>query len=155
MARLPFTISLIRFGGTSRSRASALMLTPSGLMNSSRRISPGGIGSRCFLAIAISSVIVDNLDVVRVSVLPAKADAPLVVDANAVLTLSAAAQRLEPIAGRDGQVLKRACSMQVQKLPPCLSLDRAKPGDEVVVEEPGGVAVCERSDHPRSILRIA
>src|SRR5439155_12128267 len=58
-----------------------------------------------------SSVIVDNLDIVRVSVLPPKADAPLVVDANTVLTLSITAQRFEPIAGLDAQVLNRACSM--------------------------------------------
>jgi len=102
-----------------------------------------------------SSVIVDNLDIVRVTVLPPKADAPLVVDANAVLTLSVAAQRFEPIAGRDTQVLNRACSMYVQELSPCLPLDRAKPGDEFVVEEPGRVTVFERSDHLRSILRIA
>jgi hypothetical protein len=100
-------------------------------------------------------VIVDNLDIVRVSVLPPKADAPLVVDANAVLTLSVTAQRFEPIAGRDAQVLKRACSMQVQELSPCLPLDRAKPGDEFIVKEPGRVAVIKRSYHPRSILRCA
>jgi hypothetical protein len=79
-------------------------------------------------------VIVDNLDIVRGSVLPTKADTPLVVDANAVLTLSVAAQRLEPIARGDGQVLDRPCSMQIQQLAPRLPLDRTKPGDEFVVE---------------------
>jgi len=54
-----------------------------------------------------SSVIVDNLDIVRVSVLPSKADAPLVVDANAVLTLSVAAQGFEPVARGGAQVLNR------------------------------------------------
>src|SRR5207249_3867070 len=86
--------------------------------NSSRRISPGGIGSRRFLAIVIPLLIVHNLDLMRVSVLPSKADAPLVVDANAVLTLSVAVQRFGPIARRDAQVANRACSMQIQKLPP-------------------------------------
>jgi len=42
------------------------------------------------------SVIVDDLDVVRVSVSPPKADAPLIVDADAVLALSITAQCLEP-----------------------------------------------------------
>jgi len=100
-------------------------------------------------------VIVHNLDLVRVSVLPSKADAPLVVDANAVLTLSVAVQRFEPIARRDSQVLNSACSMQIKKLPPCLSLDRAKPRNEFILEDPRRVAVFERSDHVRSILRIA
>lgn len=49
IARFPFTIALMRPGGTAISRASLLMLMPIGFMNSSKRISPGWIGSSSFL----------------------------------------------------------------------------------------------------------
>jgi len=39
--RVPFTIALMRLGGTSRSRARPLMLIAMGFMKSSKRISPG------------------------------------------------------------------------------------------------------------------
>ena len=81
-----------------------------------------------------SLVIVDNFYIVRVRTPPSKADAPLVVDANAVEPLSGAPQRLQPIAGRHDQILECLCSMQVQELPPCLPLDRAKLRDYLVVE---------------------
>src|SRR5437899_2348957 len=71
----------------------------------------GGNRVQTFRRHTHSSVIVDNLDLLRVAVLPPKADAPLVVDANAVLTLSVTAQCFEPIARRDAQVPNRACSM--------------------------------------------
>src|ERR1051325_3152230 len=45
-------MSLIRAGFTSMSRASRFWLMPCGFMNSSARISPGGIGLR-FLGIAL------------------------------------------------------------------------------------------------------
>lgn len=46
IALLPFTISLILLGGTERSLESRFMLIPRGSKKSSRRISPGFIGSR-------------------------------------------------------------------------------------------------------------
>jgi hypothetical protein len=51
-------------------------------------------------------VVVNDLDVIRVPVLPAKADAPLIVDANAVLARAIAFEFFESVAGRDTQVLE-------------------------------------------------
>jgi hypothetical protein len=45
-------------------------------------------------------VIVDNLDFMRVTIAPAQADPPLVVDADAVLSFSVAGQALQTIARR-------------------------------------------------------
>jgi hypothetical protein len=84
----------------------------------------------------LSSVLIDNLDVVRIFVFPPKANAPLVVDANAVLTPSVPAQCFEPIASWNTQVLKRGRSMQVQEFSQRLPLDRAKLSDELVIEQP-------------------
>ena len=55
-------------------------------MNSSLRISPGCTGFS-FLAIILLLVIIHDLDFVGVTFAPLKANAPLVVDTNAVLTL--------------------------------------------------------------------
>src|SRR5207302_9714004 len=110
-----------------------LMLRPSGFMNSSRRISPGGIGSRCLVPMSVS-VIVDEFHIRCIGIIPPKADAPLIVDADTVLALPGSAQRLEPIAGRDHQVLDGPRAMQVQQLSARRSFDRAKTGDKLVIE---------------------
>src|SRR4051812_23936000 len=82
-----------------------------GLRNSSRRISPGWVGSRgvgtrtigASLA-AISSMVVHDFDVVRLVLGPDEADPVLVVDPNAVLALSIAGEGLEAFAGRDPEI---------------------------------------------------
>src|SRR5947207_11479294 len=48
-------------------------------------------------------MVVHDLHAVGVAVLPDEADAPLVVDANAMLPRPVALQRLEPVAGRHAQ----------------------------------------------------
>jgi len=54
MALFPFTISLILLGGTERSLESWFMLIPKGSKKSSRRISPGFIGSRLSFLVIIA-----------------------------------------------------------------------------------------------------
>jgi hypothetical protein len=49
-------------------------------------------------------MIINDLHVEGVSVGPSKTDAPLVVDANAVLTLSPSLQGLEPVRRRNCQI---------------------------------------------------
>ena len=49
-------------------------------------------------------VVVDDLDVEGIGGAPDEADAPLIVDADAVLAATIALERLEPVAGRNGQV---------------------------------------------------
>ena len=56
-------------------------------------ISPGGIGSSSFFGIA-PSVIVNNFHLIGVTVIPDEADPPLVVDADAALSLSGAFESL-------------------------------------------------------------
>ena len=59
-------------------------------------------------------VIVNYLSVGRSrrSVDPFKADSPLIVDADAVLSLAVAFESFEPIAWQCGQVLQRSCGVQ-------------------------------------------
>src|SRR5690242_13529017 len=94
MSRLPSTISLMRRGGTRTARASAFWLRSIGFKNSSSRISPGwGLRSSPLLA-----VVVDDFDISRPSLVPNKADAPLVVDPDRILSLTIGFECFEPIA---------------------------------------------------------
>src|SRR3546814_3403259 len=82
---------------------------PIGSMKSCSRISPGWMGGSR-LAMEVSSVVVDDLDIGGLRALPAKTHAELVVDANAVLTLAVAAQCFKAVARRDTQVVEASRS---------------------------------------------
>ena len=61
-------------------------------------------------------VVVDDLDVERIGGAPDEADAPLVVDADAVLSGPVALERLEAIAGRNAKVGEGVCCIQDHEL---------------------------------------
>jgi hypothetical protein len=61
-------------------------------------------------------VIVHDLYVVRVAVSPNEADAVLVVDPNAVLSLAISPQLLESITGRDPEIANVGGGVQYEKL---------------------------------------
>jgi hypothetical protein len=122
MPRLPWTISLMRRGGTPIETASLFCVIPKASMKSSIRISPGWIGS-----ILSASVVVDELDILRTSLSPDEADAPLVVHPDAVLTAAVACQPLEPVARRDAQVLDIHRRVHQLELPQGRPLDDPDP----------------------------
>src|SRR5262249_1785526 len=88
----------MRICGTPIALASAYCERCSGFKKSSRRTSPGCAGGKSATA-QISSMIVDDLDIVGVAVTPAEADAPLVVDSDAVLPFAIPGEPLQPITG--------------------------------------------------------
>src|SRR4051812_21007303 len=102
MERRSWTISAIRGTGTRNARASAFILRSRGSMKSSRRTSPGWIGGSLLERRAAGRflVVVDDFNIVCVSFPPDKTDAPLIVDADAVLPPTFATQGLEAITGR-------------------------------------------------------
>jgi hypothetical protein len=61
-------------------------------------------------------VVVDNLDLPRLVVAPDKTDPPLVVDADAVLTLPVTVQRFQAIAGRHPQIVQQCGRIDRQQL---------------------------------------
>src|ERR1700733_12629306 len=91
--RLPCTISLIRRGGTSIALAIRYCEIPIGSRNSVKRISPGGVAAKSAIGLSFL-VIIDQLDVAGAAGTPGEADAPLVVDADAVLSGAGADQLL-------------------------------------------------------------
>jgi hypothetical protein len=62
-------------------------------------------------------VIVNDLNVIRVPIVPAEAEPPLVVDANAMLALAASFQGFETIAGRAVHVTQDFGAVQLAQLP--------------------------------------
>jgi hypothetical protein len=58
-------------------------------------------------------VIVDNLNIVGIAVVPTKTEPPLIIDANAVLTLSVGGQGLQPVPGRACHVSQDHCTVQL------------------------------------------
>jgi hypothetical protein len=62
-------------------------------------------------------VVVADLNVVRISVRPAKANPPLLVDPNAVLTGPITKEPLQPIPWWNPEVIQAICTVQQQQLP--------------------------------------
>ncbi len=80
-------------------------------------------------------MVIDDFDVVCVSIQPAEADTPLVVDAYAVLSLAVALERFETISGRNPQIPQTAGLAQVQELAPRRPFDRPEACNHLVAEE--------------------
>ena len=71
-------------------------------------------------------MVVDDLDAFGVRAIPSKANAELIVDADAVLSRPIALECLEPIAGRYAQKVQRCRRMNLFQLASCDALDCAK-----------------------------
>ena len=95
-------------------------------------------------------VVVDDLDVEGIGGAPDEADAPLIVDADAVLACTVALERLEPIAGRDAKVGEGVGRIEDDEFPQRYAL---KGGGETpraaTVKERFRVGVAEGADHGR------
>src|SRR5579862_155334 len=105
----------MRLEGTRSARASWCMFRPRGLMNSSPRISPGWIGGasrRLFAGRIFLSVVVDDFDVFRITIAPFKAQSPLAIDSDAVLTRAVPRQLLQLVAGQDRKIAKACGGIQ-------------------------------------------
>jgi hypothetical protein len=98
IARLPFTMALMRLSGTSMACANRYWLLPIGLRNSSSNTSPGGTSSK--------SVVVNDFNVFWSSFRPDEAEPELVVDADAVLAMAVSAKRLQAIAWWDLEIVE-------------------------------------------------
>jgi hypothetical protein len=97
---------------------------PSGLKNSSRRISPGGVGARCFgitlvllVCCACALVVVLAEDLVGDAILRSEGDAILVVDPDAVPTRASTFERFETIAWGHPKISECGGGIQHVELP--------------------------------------
>nr|WP_310778989.1 hypothetical protein [Candidatus Palauibacter scopulicola] len=93
-------------------------------------------------------MVVDDLDVVRVSGAPEETDPPLLVDANAVLIGPIALQFLQPIARRHPEIRKINGRVEHPELSERASLNvRRQSRNGTALEEALGITVAESLDH--------
>src|SRR5688572_14827788 len=107
----------MREAGTLIAFANRYCEIPIGFKKSSSRTSPGVTGSIFLMASAL--VIVDDLDVIRVSISPAETDPPLIINSDAVLADPAALQGFQPVARRHAQKIKRSSGIDLDQLSQC------------------------------------
>ena len=101
-------------------------------------------------------VVVDDLDILCVTFLPAKAHPPLIVDANTVLSCSIPGQLLEAIPGWHPEILDRFRGVEEHQLAQCNSPDiRRQLPDRFASEQPLRLAVPEAPDHSSTSLTRA
>ena len=92
-------------------------------------------------------MVVDDLDVVGVAFRPPEADAPLIVDANAVLSLSIATERFQAVAWRRAQEIKGVSGVDQEQLSLGLSPNCEPLAGTPAREERLGRTVAEALDH--------
>jgi len=93
-------------------------------------------------------MIVGNLDVPNVAIAPHEADAPLVIDTDAVLAPTIAVQSLQSIAWRDTKVVELRGGIDGQEFRPGARLNlRRKPTDGITGEDRRGPLVRKAPDH--------
>jgi hypothetical protein len=93
-------------------------------------------------------MVVRDLHIVGIRTLPAKADAPLVVDPNAVLPLPATDELLQMISRRDAQVFQQVRGVKNQEFPKGCPLDLGrKVRCPDASEYPFRVPILKTTDH--------
>jgi hypothetical protein len=93
-------------------------------------------------------MIVDDLDVPSFAIAPHKTDPPLIVNANAALTLAVAAQRLQAIAGRNTQIVKLLRRVNCKKFNAGATLNlRRQIANSVPCEDRSRAFVTKALDH--------
>ena len=99
-------------------------------------------------------MVVHDLDVLGVAVRPAKADPPLIVDPDTVLSGAIAFELLESVAWWDTKVFKCLGSVHSHQLPQHHPSEVGRiPADRLPVEQAGSVPVAEALDHARKLTR--
>ena len=99
-------------------------------------------------------MVVRDLDVMGVAPDPAEADAPLIIDPDAVLTGTVASQLFETVSGRRPEILKPHRRVELAQLSQGHPLNVGpKLPDRLALEEPLGVLVTEAPNHTAMITR--
>jgi hypothetical protein len=86
-------------------------------------------------AFAFPLMIVDDLDIETMAIAPNKTDAPLIVDANRMLTFAIAAQRFQLVSGRRCQNAQFGCGVQMKQLSQSDTFKGSKASALLVVKE--------------------
>jgi hypothetical protein len=96
-------------------------------------------------------MVIRNFYVVGVAPGPRKADPPLIVDTNAVLSLAVPTQPLQPITRNGAENSKIVRRVKHVELPKSRSFDSAKLPAGLAMKEPLSFIAPEGFDHNRSV----
>lgn len=99
-------------------------------------------------------MVVDDLDVVCIAVVPAEADAPLVVDPDTVLAFSIASKRFEAVPRRCSQVVELPRAVQEEQLAAGDPFERTKSTYIAIIEQSLRVLRSKRPDHSKILVRV-
>jgi hypothetical protein len=91
-------------------------------------------------------VVIHNLNVIRIPITPSEADAPLVVDPNAVCPGAITPEQFKLVLRRHAKILQAPCLMEVQEFPPRSPLDGLKSTNQAVLKECRRICAFERPD---------
>ena len=100
-------------------------------------------------------MVINDLDVVDISLSPGEAYLPFVIDPDTMLPLAIAFQSLKPVAWRNLQVLERLGAMEIQELPPRDSLKAPKARDIQVSKQNFCVPGSKGADHTHSFYDVS
>jgi hypothetical protein len=84
-------------------------------------------------------MVIHNFNIVRISITPGEADAPLVIDSNTVAPRAVAFQPFQLISRRHAKILQPQRPMQVEKFSPRGPFDGLKSPDDAVLKERLGI----------------
>jgi hypothetical protein len=140
----------MREAGTLIDFASLYWVIPIGFKKSSSRTSPGATGSMFLMTSPF--VVIDDLNLVGISVTPSEADSPLIVDPDAMLASTAALQGFQPIARRHTQEVQRRRGIHLNQFSQCDPQQiRWKPPGGHAVEKSFRFLVGKALDHGLAI----
>ena len=101
-------------------------------------------------------MVIHNFHFQRIFTAPAEADAPLVIDADAVLAYPVALQGFQPIPRRREQIVQAPRLVQQQQFSPCYTLNlRRQPPRYFVVKKPLGFRADETAYHLRYAITLS
>ncbi len=98
-----------------------------------------------------SSVIVNDLNVIAVTVVPAKTETPLVVNTNAVLARPVALQSFQMISRRTGHIIQNDSAVQLAQFSLRNPFNGAEAGGALPLMETLRISTAEALDHPLKI----
>jgi len=94
-----------------------------------------------------ASMVIHNLNIKRISFMPGKADSPLPVNADCILTLPVSTQRMESIPRVSHKGLNTGCSMKHHQQLSSLVFKRLKTADSIVIKKFFSIHAWEGFDH--------
>jgi hypothetical protein len=109
----------------------------------------------CFVTANYASlVIVHNLNLVDISIAPAKADTKLVVDAYAVLSFPVCMEWLQPIAWRSCEIAQFGGAIQLPKFSTCDLLESLEAATALAIVKPLSLCTAKRLDRGFSVYSV-